>query len=329
MLISERRAEPKAAQECVQGRLSNSRARSVVVPLLAALLGGCSTLSALNPVNWWHDAEGGKIAEKRQPPPGSTDAEPNLGSVPARPAPPDREAMRQLTRGLIADRENARYAGAAAPLADPSSPAASPGLFGAGTLPAPVRPAAPAAARASLSAASAPPSDQPAAPPSPAPRKGVASAPLASPEPLAEPPAGAPLAAPADLPPLPNEPPPRPGATAEPATPPASVPLAPAPQPAGRDAASLSFDPGSPVLTPATEAAVKQFAAHRNGHAIALTGYGDATSSMPEAQATALSLAGARAKAVASALQAAGVPASAIQLASEAAGRGVYARLLQ
>jgi outer membrane protein OmpA-like peptidoglycan-associated protein len=92
---------------------------------------------------------------------------------------------------------------------------------------------------------------------------------------------------------------------------------------------NLSFDPGSSALSPPTADAVKQIASHRNGHPIVLTGYGDAASSDPSAQAAAMELAIARAKAVAGALQAAGVPATAIQLGGEAAGRGVSIRLLQ
>ena len=44
----------------------------------AALLAGCSTLSSMNPVNWWHRQEGGKIAEQRPPPPGADQPYPNI-----------------------------------------------------------------------------------------------------------------------------------------------------------------------------------------------------------------------------------------------------------
>lgn len=285
--------------------------------LAGLLLAGCSSMSSLNPVNWWHDFEGGKIAEQRPPLPGSDAASPNLSSVPAKPAPPDRDAMKRLTQGLVSDRENARYSNASNPLPDPSSPNASPSLFGAGTLPPPVKPAAPAAASASLQAASAPPSapEQAAAPPSPAPRKPVQSAPLATP----------------DVPPLPTAPPPR--ATAAPvpvaSAPAATTPLPAAPQPSGANDTTVSFDPGSSALTTMTAEAVKQVALQRKGATVALTGYGDATASDPAAQAAALSLAVSRARAVSSALQAAGVPAGSIRMGGEAAGRGVLIRLLQ
>lgn len=328
MLISERRAEPKGARVGVQGRLLQSWCARTVPPAFVLLLAGCSSTSSLNPVNWWHDIEGGKIAEQRPPLPGSDSANPNLSSVPAKPLPPDRDAMKRLTQGLVADRENARYSNASNPLPDPSSPNASPSLFGAGTLPPPVKPSAPAAATASLQAASAPPAapEQPAVPPSPAPRKPVQSSALAAPEVHADQPA----AAPQELPALPREAPPRAASAPVPASaPPSAIPLAAAPQPSGANDTTVSFDPGSSVLTPATSEAVKQIALRRKGATIVLTGYGDATASDPTAQATALGLAVSRARAVSSALQAAGVPAGSIQIGGEAAGRGVLIRLLQ
>ena len=292
----------------------------VAVPsALALLLGGCSTLSSINPVNWWHDLEGGKIAERRPPPPGADDADPNLGTVPARPTPPDRAAMDKLTKGLIADREHAQYANAANPMADPSSPTASPSLFGTGTLPPPA-PAAPAAISASVPAASAP-----AAPPTPAPVKPVQSAPLAAPEAV---PTIAPETAP--MPQMPEAPPPRPAVAPEAVAPlpPPAAPIAAAPVPASTDAVTVSFEPASAEVNATTKAAVTQIAARRKGATIVLTGYGDATSSDPAAQDTALRLALGRASALAAAFKAAGVPETALQIGGEAAGRGASIRLL-
>lgn len=134
--------------------------------LLLGVLAGCSSTSSMNPVNWWHGLQGGRIAEERPAPPGAEAPYPNLSTVPARPAPPDRDAMKRLTESLIGDRSNAQYTAEAAPLADPSSPSASPGLFGAGTLPPPPPAPPPGSAAAgsssgplsaSLPAASAPP----------------------------------------------------------------------------------------------------------------------------------------------------------------------------
>jgi outer membrane protein OmpA-like peptidoglycan-associated protein len=318
---------------------------SLVPPALALLLAGCSTLDSLNPVTIYHRIEGGRIAEQRQPPPGSDAPDPNLSTVPSRPAPPDKNAMERLTRGLIADRENARYSNAQAPLPDPSSPTASPGLFGAGTLPPPVKPPPESAATASLAAATAPPAppapsappaaDAPAPAPAAAPRKPVGSEALPPPDQppatAAQVPPGTPAANPAQIPPLPSEPPPRPAAApvAAPAPPAVVAPLPVAPVAAGTTGTPVSFDPGSAKLPPAEADALKTFALQRKGSPIAVIGYGDAVSSDPTAQAAALTLAVARAKAVADALVAAGVPAAAIQTGGEAAGRGAFVRLLK
>ncbi|MBN8900527.1 MAG: hypothetical protein J0H57_05775, partial [Rhodospirillales bacterium] len=81
-----------------------------------ALLAGCSSgKSSLNPVDWWHNLEGGKIAEERPAPPGADAPYPNLATVPSRPAPPDKDAMKQLTAALVADRTNAQHTAEAAP----------------------------------------------------------------------------------------------------------------------------------------------------------------------------------------------------------------------
>ena len=55
---------------------------------------------------------------------------------------------------------------------------------------------------------------------------------------------------------------------------------------------------------------LKAFAARRGNGAIAVTGYGDATSSDPDAQSAALSLGLSRAQAMANALTGDGVPGS-------------------
>jgi len=50
--------------------------------------------------------------------------------VPPKPAAPDRAALAKIADALIADRTNAQHMASAAPIADPSSPSASPDLFG-------------------------------------------------------------------------------------------------------------------------------------------------------------------------------------------------------
>ena len=151
------------------GRLQAGRAAVTAWAAMAALglLSGCASM---NPVNWFHSAEGGAIAQPHQAPPGQNQPYPNLATVPPTPPAPDMAALQHIFDALIADRTNAQHLAAAAPLADPSSPSASPDLFGIGTTPPPGPPPPPGAptASASLPAASAPPAP-PAAPVAPAP----------------------------------------------------------------------------------------------------------------------------------------------------------------
>jgi outer membrane protein OmpA-like peptidoglycan-associated protein len=310
---------------------------------VAWLLSGCSMLSTMNPVNWWHRQEGGKIAEQRPAPPGADQPYPSIATVPAKPEAPDAEALKKLTDSLIADRTNAQHAAQSAPLADPSSPIASPGLFGVGTAPPPPS-AAPGAttatptASASMPAVNAPPpAPAPAAPPAAAPRKPVQSTPLeapAAPSPaVSGPTASGPPALARDAntepaapqPALPVGPPPRPG-VAGPAPVAAAVPE-PAPAPAG--AATIVFLEGNPNLAQPAADEVKAFAAKRGNATIGVTGYGDAASSDPTAQSAALNLGLSRAQSIADALKAAGVPGNAIRIGAEASGRGASLHLLQ
>jgi outer membrane protein OmpA-like peptidoglycan-associated protein len=298
----------------------------------------------MNPVTWWHDLQGGKIAEERPPPPGADQPYPNLASVPPKPAQPDRAALTNITNALIADRANAQHAAAAAPIPDPSLPSASPGLFGRGTIPPPSPPAAPGAATASatLPAAEAPaaPGPESAAVPAPAkaPVGGVQSAPLAPPGATAQPPAAAAAPAPAMSaapPPAPNLPgvpaaakPPSPAWTVEPPPPPAApAQVAAAASPAGT--LNVTFVTGSATLSPTAADSLKQLAARRGNGVIAVTGYGEATGNDPDAQSAALALALSRAQAIAATLTSAGVPSSAVQVGAEAIGRGGSARLVQ
>ena len=342
MVIGGRGAQTTGGVKVVQA-VGRAGCRMAVPLLLAA----CSSFSqsSMNPVNWWHHLEGGEIAKQRPPPPGTNQPFPNLASVPARPAAPDKKQLAAITQGLVADRAHAEYMAAATPIADPSSPQASPGLFGAGTMPAPPPPgtatSAPAAS-ASLAAASAPPAPPaPAgAPPRPAPGGAVQrSAPAAGPGvPAAAASAGATTAAnaasgppaaagpPPTIPAAPPSPPNLPGA------PRATVasnapPVRPAAQRPGE--VQIEFVAGSSALPPGADDLLKGLAAQRGAAAIALTGHGDATSEDPAVQSAALSLALARAQAAAKVLVADGVPESAIRLGAEASGRGADARLIQ
>jgi outer membrane protein OmpA-like peptidoglycan-associated protein len=312
---------------------------------LGWVLAGCSTLQDMNPINWWHQQQGGEIAKDRPAPPGADQPYPNVGTIPGRPAAPDLDALKKLTASLVADRTNAQHLAQAAPLADPSSKTASPGLFGVGfapppppTVPPPPAGAATPVASVSMPAASAP--AEPAAPPSPAPRKAVQSSALPEPapaQPAAPAPAGPqtpiravtpgamPAAEPA-LPVQPDSPPPRPAVAGNPPPPPPAP--APLPMP-GATSATIVFPAGETALSPAAAAEVKAFAATRGNRTIAIVGYGDAAASAPEAQAVALQIGLKRAGAIAEALKADGVPPASIRINAEAAGRGATLQVLQ
>jgi outer membrane protein OmpA-like peptidoglycan-associated protein len=299
------------------------------------LLAGCSTISSVNPVNWWHRQEGGKIAEERPAPPGADQPYPNMATVPAKPDTPDAEALKTLTASLVADRTNAQHAAQSAPLADPSSPTASPSLFGVGTAPPPppAQVGTPSAAsgtpgasvaRASMPAVTAPPAP-PSAAPAAAPRKAVQSAPLDPATPAVSAASAAQMAA--VQPALPAGPPTRPGlAGAPPAMP--SEP-APMPPPPTGVSASIVFVDGEASLSQPAADEVKAFAAKRGNGTIAVTGYGDTASGDPEAQSAALTLGLSRAQAISNALKANGVPGNAIRVSAEANGRGASLHLLK
>jgi outer membrane protein OmpA-like peptidoglycan-associated protein len=295
---------------------------------MGLLLAGCSTMSSMNPISWWHRTEGGKIAEERPPPPGADQPYPNIATIPAKPTPPDADALKKLTASLVADRTNAQHAAQAEPLADPSSPSASPALFGVGTAPPPASAASSGsgssgsggspAASASMPAVSAPP-----APPSAAPRKTVQSAPLAEPSSAT---AAAPVTTEAQ-PDLPSGPPSRPAAAGAPPPPP---PPMPAPMPTasvGPSATIVFVEKASDLSAPAADE-VKAFAAQRGKGTISVIGYGDSASSDPDAQSAALTLGLSRAQSIVDALKQDGVPGNAIRVSAEASGRGAALHLI-
>jgi outer membrane protein OmpA-like peptidoglycan-associated protein len=107
----------------------------------------------------------------------------------------------------------------------------------------------------------------------------------------------------------------------------AAPPLAPAP--VAPSAITVEFVPGSAALPPGAADILKGIAAKRGQAVVAVTGYGDATSSDPDAQTAALSLGLSRAQAVASALSTDGVPAAVVRVGAEAGGRGASVRLVQ
>jgi outer membrane protein OmpA-like peptidoglycan-associated protein len=340
------------------GRL---QAVGAAVPVWAALagLGLLSGCASMNPVNWFHSAEGGVIAQPHQAPPGQNQPYPNLATVPPTPPTPDMAALQHITDALVADRTNAQHLAAAAPLADPSSPTASPDLFGIGSVPPPPPPGAPSAS-ASLPAATAAPAPAAvaAAPPAPAAAQQKLTAPATPPQ---KAPVGtvqsaplpdiatatqAPLGNVGPQPAIPAAPPPPPalaGVATPPAVPPPAAatakvnataavpPPAATPQPAPTPATSvlIEFAPDSSSVPAASLPALKALAAKRGAHVIEALGRGDASSSDPAAQQHAVTLGFARAQAIAAALAASGVPRGAIQVMALAAGSGGVAQLVE
>lgn len=300
--------------------------------LVALLLGasGCaSTVDDLartydsklpfdTPIDWWHQLQGGAIADERPPPPGIGDPYPNLGTIPARPTPPDAAARRTLSARLSAERDRSnRLAGQdpipsvppvpakGAPKAAPETvPETAPPMASIEAAQARPAPRAPAAA----AAPPAPAAIQAAASPTPPPRSPPATS--------AAPPVSGPAPA------LPTAPPPLPSIDGIPAA--TRAPAVPKAQPQ----VDAAFVQNSAVLRPESDAALRQLAARRFGGVVALLGGGDAPSALPDAQAAALPLAWKRARAMADVLVAAGVPVSAMRIDAAALARGGIARLI-
>lgn len=295
------------------------RRRRAAVRLVHAVvvltLSGCGGPGAETPIAWWHQLQGGPLAEARPPPPRADAPYPNFSAVPSRPAVEDAAQRRRIAAGLVADRANAQY-GAAAALPPPTTAAAA-------RIPAP--PPAPAGDMgASLAATSREPASPSATPPRRAPVGRVEQAPL-TPPPVADSP----------LPAIPSAPPPPPAlegvrqATAA-APPPVAPPPAPvvAALPPGAPVA-VAFADGSATLPDAARAQLRTLAERRAGRSIVVAGYGSAAEGDTAGQSRALPLAWERAGAIAGALQAAGVPAGALSVSARATGQGGVARIAQ
>lgn len=101
------------------------------------------------------------------------------------------------------------------------------------------------------------------------------------------------------------------------------------PEASSGPSATIVFTPEASNLSVPATAEVKAFAAKRGTATISVTGYGDSTSSDPDAQAAALNLGLARAQSIVDALKADGVPGTAIRVSAEAAGHGAALRLVK
>ena len=320
-------------------RRAPGRGQAALPPMLTCVLllsveflSGCGTVRRLNdskltsasPVDWWHDLQGGRIAQDRPPPPGASDPYPNLASVPPRPTPTDAATRRALTEQLRAERDRTERAAAR----DPIVPAGAPAAVAAAKAAAP--PTAAAAPVGTRPSRTAPPDPAPAAAPGDEPSKAVLEAASAPPAPVGRQgartaPAGDPGGAPPASGPLPDLPvgtPPIPRLPGLPAT--AFAPAAPKPLPE----AVIAFSRGSAALPDSADPALRTLAGLRAGGGVVVQAGGDADGAGPERQAAALPLGLARARAIQAALVAAGVPAAAIRIEAAGLGRTGTARLL-
>ena len=272
--------------------------------LFASLLAlaGCGGSVASGPVQWWHQLEGGRIAQDRPAPPNAEAPYPNLASVPARPAATPAEVRTKIAEGLVADRANAAYGASQIPVmpARPVIVQHPPQLVDASS--------------ATMAAAE---------PPRAAPRGKVASSPLA-----------APLASAPEMPVMPAAPPTPPSLpgvaqTTAASPPPVAPPVvaAPAAEPVPGVPVALTFAPGAAALPSNAAKALQSLAAQRGSRSIVVTGFGDATGVDAASQEAALALALARARAIAIALAQAGVPEAAIRQDAQALGAGGIARI--
>lgn len=297
---------------------------------LLLALGGCadglqsyydSKLPFDTPIDWWHQLQGGVIADERPPPPGVGDPYPNLGEIPKRPTPPDAPTRVALTARLSAERDQTDRAAARDPVGAPVAAPTPAARATAATPAAPVEPAPPPMARieAAQAHAPAPPPPAPPAPPAPAAIQAAAS-----PMPPPRQPGTQFVAGP--VPALPTAPPAMP--TIAGISAPSGGPGAPVP-PKESIQVDASFVAGSAVLRPESGVALRRLATRRFGGAVAVLGGGDAASAQLDVQAGALSLAWRRARAMQDVLVAAGVPASAMRVDAAALARGGIVRLLE
>jgi outer membrane protein OmpA-like peptidoglycan-associated protein len=96
---------------------------------------------------------------------------------------------------------------------------------------------------------------------------------------------------------------------------------------AGLSATIVFVERASDLSQPAADE-VKAFAAKRGNGTISIVGYGESSSSDPDAQSAALNLGLSRAQSIVEALKADGVPGTAIRVSAEASGRGASLQLL-
>ena len=317
-----------SAQPTDRTRPRQAAALAGVLVVGLVLLGGCTTdiehfydskLSLDQPVDWWHQLQGGPIANERPPPPGITDGYANFARVPPKPVPTDPATRAGLTAQLAGQRDQARLLAAQDPVIFPQT----------------VAPAIPAA---TVAAAPGTPPATPAADPdtstmvleaastTPPTRAPVPSAPKTDPNAPAafrNPPASSGPVESGPIPSLPTAAPPLPNLPGLPISEPAPVVVRARPQ------TQFVFAPGSAALPESADVALRALAMKAVGGPIAITAGGDATSTSPAAQGAALPLALRRTGAMAAVLIGAGVPSAAIRAQALSPGREATARLIE
>lgn len=288
-------------------------ARQAVLACL--LLAGCGTAGPLDtPVAWFHDLEGGAIAEQRPPPPGVGLPYPKLVTVPPAPTLPAAAYRDSLEEQLAAQRDRTQRIAARAPVQAPDLGPPPPGAT-AKPAPAPTPPpdAAAPAAQASLPMADAKPAA--ALPPAAAP---PADPPVVIAGTIADDPG-------AKMPAAPPPPATFENVAAEPL--PTPPPPVPARLPAALRGTEILFLPGETVLRQSQMETLKFIAATRKKQHLAITGLGEAVSDSPDGQAAAIDLGLKRAAAVAEGFASLHVPPGDIALSAYAFGRGATVKL--
>ncbi|MCH4091110.1 hypothetical protein [Acetobacter sp.] len=312
----------------------------IVLPFSCALLAGCQHRDLVDTtVDWYHQHEGGVIAQQRPPAPGQLDPYPRVGLTPTTPPSlPSPELRQSITNNLIASRNltmrTTAQNGTLTPVIPPPPNAASSN-----------KPAAPAsdaskAATTQASAATSAPlpaggmgaildaadssSTGPAAAhasPAPKAQKTTPEAELAMPEfrgdaavvatsvtqPLPDIPAGPPGA-----PAIPGFVAPRDATTIEPIRPDYDV--------APKDGTLIGFLPGSDQMKPGQDGALNKLITSRHGGQLFLHCSGETVSLSPQDQTQAVELGLLRGRTLADALIKKGVPASALHISSSAFG---------
>ena len=280
------------------------------------------------PVGWFHDLEGGAIAQQRPPPPGINDPYPRIGTTPAHaPVVASLDLRHSVTSGLLRQRNLTTRLDANDPIPEAVAMPAAPAK------PAPKPAAAAGGSSAMLDAAQAPPA--PVAGPAAVRAGAPARADDADAEPELAMPAVQLQAADAGgsavvLPGIPGAPPAVPHLPG--LSPMAGMPVVdhlPDYRTEPVTGTLVGFEPGTDTMLSGQAGALHAIAVQRGGRSMIVHGYGDAAAPDPEAQSQALSVAALRARTVAEALQAEGVPAKSILLRAEAFGRGASVSLVQ